>query len=637
MKRILALLTALALLLGCAAAETAEAPEAAAPQIEMKTYPLYLLYKDQTWPEDFPLYFVDGVNDLPYVDLFDWAKVLNWLYPAMSDELFAGYQVTAEQGQENDRVSYTRENSHTALFDFTNGTITWDDYMGFLRQTVGSYMDLTGISPAGRDGAPFLLATVNTKDRYGEITTVDLAKYGIRMIAQDGKYLVPLQTMSAFFITPYQAGCYFNQQALFLCAISDLKDPNQALLLKLMTAGLLTTDLIMEAQAIEGGQAEKMNYIMNKIMSTEEGMAVILEFKQKMEKSVYPLYFAGPKGERSEQLTAYGFVELCLELDSFYGLREAHNIKDFHMFFLENGLATDLLNPDPGKADSAIAALTQYWIDDGHSGFTSPSYLTQSNPAEGIDFGLDSSARQQAGQTAQMYRARYPEARQGYYEVGNTAYVTFDNFLIGEDGDKIKDYYALAESGNLPNDTLGLIIKAHQQITRENSPIENVVLDLSCNGGGAAPAAVFVLGWFLGNAQVSIQNPFTDSESTTVYRADVNLDHEFDERDTVSHLNLYCLISPTSFSCGNLVPWAFKADGRVTLLGKVSGGGACVVQPMTTAWGTSFQISGIKRISFTKNGAYYDVDQGVEPDYFIRSYDHFFDREKLTEFINGLY
>ena len=51
-------------------------------------------------------------------------------------------------------------------------------------------------------------------------------------------------------------------------------------------------------------------------------------------------------------------------------------------------------------------------------------------------------------------------------------------------------------------------------------------------------------------------------------------------------LNLYCLISPNSFSCANLVPWAFKEDGSVTLLGKVSGGGSCLVRPKTTAWGT---------------------------------------------------
>ena len=99
---------------------------------------------------------------------------------------------------------------------------------------------------------------------------------------------------------------------------------------------------------------------------------------------------------------------------------------------------------------------------------------------------------------------------------------------------------------------------------------------------------------------------------------------------------MYCLSSPQSFSCGNLVPWAFKADGRVTLLGRVSGGGSCAVDFLTTAWGTSYQLSGPNRMSFVKNGAYYDVDQGAEPDVFIRDFRNVYDRNALTEIVNSL-
>ncbi len=124
----------------------------------------------------------------------------------------------------------------------------------------------------------------------------------------------------------------------------------------------------------------------------------------------------------------------------------------------------------------------------------------------------------------------------------------------------------------MPDDTLGLIIQAHEQITRENSPIENVVLDLSNNTGGDVDAAVFVLGWLLGEAPFSVKDMSTGAMSTSVYRADVNLDRTFDEKDTVLDKNLYCLISPVSFSCGNLVPAALKSSQKVTLLGRTSGG-----------------------------------------------------------------
>ena len=81
-------------------------------------------------------------------------------------------------------------------------------------------------------------------------------------------------------------------------------------------------------------------------------------------------------------------------------------------------------------------------------------------------------------------------------------------------------------------------------------------------------AAVFVLGWFLGDAPFSVKNMTTGAMSTSVYRADVNLDREFDEKDTVADKNLFCLISPVSFSCGNLVPAALKSSQKVTLVGQ---------------------------------------------------------------------
>ena len=323
-----------------------------------------------------------------------------------------------------------------------------------------------------------------------------------------------------------------------------------------------------------------------------------------------------------------------MEMDNLYGAKESHRIDDFNSYFSQTGLLLDLLSTNVVDADNAVFRLSTKWLDDGHSKTISRSFRTETAQEETAEtFGYSASALDDLVEELGWLRDEYPEAKLPYYEVGNTAYVFFDSF----DVDMTRDYYALAEAGELPDDTIGLIFNAHKQITRENSPIENVVLDLSTNGGGAAIAAAYVICWFLGDAQLSVRNTFTGAESTTVYRADVNLDRKFDDADTISDLNLYCLDSSFTFSSGNLVPWAFKSDGWVTILGKVSGGGSCAVQPMTTAWGTSFRISGPQQISFVKNGAYYDVDKGVEPDYIIKDYRHFYEREALTEFINGLY
>ena len=99
---------------------------------------------------------------------------------------------------------------------------------------------------------------------------------------------------------------------------------------------------------------------------------------------------------------------------------------------------------------------------------------------------------------------------------------------------------------------------------------------------------------------------------------------------------LFCLTSPVSFSCANLVPAIFKQTGEVTLIGQRTGGGANAVLPAATASGTLFQISGTKQISTSINGSFYSVDTGVDPDVILTRPESFYDRPALVEMINSL-
>ena len=56
----------------------------------------------------------------------------------------------------------------------------------------------------------------------------------------------------------------------------------------------------------------------------------------------------------------------------------------------------------------------------------------------------------------------------------------------------------------------------------------------------------------------------------------------------------------------------------------------------STAWGTMFQMSGAYRLSFRKNGSFYDIDEGVDPDIYIDHLEILYDREALTQLINNL-
>jgi hypothetical protein len=291
--------------------------------------------------------------------------------------------------------------------------------------------------------------------------------------------------------------------------------------------------------------------------------------------------------------------------------------------------------PDPKNADIAIYRTITDYLDDGHSQFVAYSYLTGKDDYKAPKGASEYRWNDHHDRYTKAREKFYPDGIPGYEEVGNTAYITFDQFYMESvDGD---EYYKTDPKDFSDQDTIGLIMKAHSMITRENSPIENVVIDLSCNLGGMADTAVFTLGWFLGEASIGMKNTMTGAMCSSTYRCDVNRDRKFDEKDELGDRRLFCLTSPVSFSCGNLVPCIFKESNKVTLLGRTSGGGSCVVEPASSAWGTSFQLSGIKRLSFVMNGAFYDIDRGADPDYVISTPEQYYDRKALTEYINSIY
>ena len=162
-------------------------------------------------------------------------------------------------------------------------------------------------------------------------------------------------------------------------------------------------------------------------------------------------------------------------------------------------------------------------------------------------------------------------------------------------------------------------------------------MDLSENSGGDSSAAIFVISWFLGEADIALRDVFTGAETNAMYQADVNLDGEFNEDDSVgTGYKLYCLTSNCSFSCGNLVPAACKSSGKVTLVGQTTGGGSCVVLPCTSSAGTIFQLSVSMQISIIQNGSFYNTDSGIVPHFFLDKAESYYDRPALAEYLNQI-
>lgn len=574
MKKLFCILLALLMVLSMSAPALADESHS----ITSEVFPTYFDGVDIGAP--IALYFLNGEKDLPYLEVHDLCDLLNGLVG--DGGVTVGFEIKTEEPVVTitRRHEGGRDDGTIVTFDFDKSEIRFMDYNLFtMPRSNSSILDMTGIKYINDKGESLVMQKVDrgTFDRYGDELVLPLADYGIELVYQpveDGLYLIPLQTFSDFFLAPTLSRCaFYNGQYINLIG------------------------------AIKPGDE---------------------------------LYYAAPTGERSEALAKFGYSELCMMLDYLYGLKEVHEIDSFAQLFHQVGFEGLLQGPEAAQADAAIYRLITDYFDDGHSKLYAFSYLTGSLDYE-APLGPSETKWNDQNELYTSARAKfYPDGIPGYEEVGNTAYITFDEFT--QPYADVEQYYQAEDAADLDDsDTIALIMKAHAMINRENSPIENVVLDLSCNYGGTSYAAEFVIAWFLGEASVGVKDTMTGAVSASTYRCDANRDRQYDEGDTLAGKRLFCLSSPVSFSCGNLLPCALKASDMVTILGRTSGGGSCVVQNISSAWGTSFRISGSKRLSFIKNGSYYDIDRGTDPDFIITSPEKYYDRQDLTDYINSLY
>lgn len=545
--------------------------------LKTKDVPIY--YNSAESKENISLAFFDPDESVPYISLEDVSKLLKNAYLIQANDKDYTLNLTSD----GRTATLTRENGTWMKLDFDEDTITFLDLDDFVRASnMKSLLDVVGESSLKSEASRAMFEhTDDSYERYGDAIILNLDDYGIDLIRDKDKYYMPLAIINDFILNRLYIPLVYNGKSVILFQYGGLQNEDESL------------------------------------------------------SDIGELYYDGNAEKISPSMAMFNYNELCLMLDYNYGLKETHGISSFDRIFLQTGTKQKLLSTDPKMIDSALADFINHNLDDGHSGFRLPSY--ESGAEAEIENGYGSSIAIMIDEMKRFGLARmeaYPDGCPGYEEVGNTAYITFDGFKsIPEDA----DYYKNPPKEADPNDTVGLMLYSYQQITREESPIENVVLDLSNNGGGDSNAASFVLGTFLGTGMYSIHNTMTGAMMTDYVHVDLNLDHKFDEKDSLQGYKLYCLESFNSFSYGNLVPSVFKNSHKVTLLGQTSGGGSCMVLPCTSATGTVFQVSGPLRMAFTKNGSFYDIDQGAEPDFYIDDEKNFYDRKALTEYINGLF
>ena len=537
------------------------------------------------------LYFKEGAEDIPYVNI----------------EELCNYYFTVEYPEKYKVLITSKNNNYTStvLIDLTKRKIYFSNYDHYISQFYSESSKLF-----------FDLANVQENDF-------------IKIEKSFNSWGAPIEVNFSGF------------EDFVLCAEIDGK---LNYYVSLNTYGNLFT---LSQYVYNGKEVYSVNKIINKFDNVRE---------------FYRFDEGTGKKMRSSALTDFTYNELCINLDLNYGLKELHGNKFdcFDSYFEYVGLKSKLLNPDPEIFCKAIWDLCEAYFSDNHSNFKFASYYCgydiAKKFAERVETGDENLL---TGESLGKKIELYYTARQNAYienipglefsDDEKTAIVRFDHYTTSGDSDLnaiIKE--TNLELGKTTEDICNSIKENYTAIQKDikteyylycvnkmikkNPKVENVILDMSNNTGGSCRTAVATLAWMLGEVQTNITNSITGAKCSSVYVCDINADGKFDENDTIKDKKLFCLISPASFSCGNMVPAMLKSSDRVVLLGETSGGGSACVYPTMTADSTTFRISSRYVMSENKNGSNYDIDKGIEPHVRLQP-ETLYDRETICSIV----
>lgn len=488
----------------------------------------------------------------------------------------------------------TTKNNITVEFDYNAKTITFSDYILFNSTGDKDAPDmLDGIGEKANREHEFV--KVLQQSRYVSENSFCLQMgYGtIPMLMQDGEIYIPLATVTDFFYPaadPYRI--IYNGNRLFRYTwLDSLYDE---------TTGELTGD-------------------------GEE-------------------YFNTGGSGLTEALTRVNYYELCAAMDANYGLKESHKITDFDNYFEQTGLKKELLSGDAVRMDTALVTLINRYFADLHSLYITPSpffdYLKYGSLLDSSLYAASSyAARLSTSDRQQQLRREKNGYLQTYQRVGDTAFITFDEFSVSMFPGST--YYPEPTLDRWTRgDTICILYDAYKHLKNEDSDVKNIVIDLSCNTGGAVPALLWMLDFVIGKSEVEICYSTTGSLQTVALEFDLNFDSVIDENDKSLReqgYNIAVITSDCSFSCGNAAPCYLKyLDPDVLMLGQTSGGGAALIGYGSTAAGSCFRYSSNNVLVTRRNGQIQTVDNGVRPDIYL-SNARMYDRTYISQVVDNAF
>jgi uncharacterized repeat protein (TIGR02543 family) len=300
---------------------------------------------------------------------------------------------------------------------------------------------------------------------------------------------------------------------------------------------------------------------------------------------------------------------LVLIFDYFYGLKDVNGIETYYDVFgkFVNNL---IYGRDTGHY-RAIYDLT-YSLDDLHTYHITTGYYVET------DFGYTLTLNDLGPRSAGYYQgswavrdaanAVFPDGRPSLRVTpdGKTAIIVIDSFTV---------------------DTPNLFKLSLEELAAEYPLVENVIVDLTRNGGGNVGAVWRTLGYMWDDViYYHSQNP-TEGSAVTYQIYDTYPSYDY---------NWFILTSSVTFSAANLMASTAKEQGIATIIGLNSTGGASSISGTVLPTGDVIFISSTNVISTLVDGEYVSVEYGVQVDYSVGNVNNLYNDTYLQELIQTI-
>ena len=499
----------------------------------------------------------------------------------------------------------------TAVVDTDKDTFDSDDYEAFTNM-MG--MVQPGMPNVGLDGLPLVRWKSMEATPQNVHLTLDYGKYGIDLRTDDSNVYFPLATIADLYTDIYMHIADYNGQQVMVAPKG--------------------------AEELDNG---------------------------------YPASFIAPilKETRTKDMATFAYNNLCFTLTNLFGypgrtLLEKKGLKEkgldqalkdygqagtmtrelllstnMYDYIAGTNTLACLLN-DGGHTDTNINHISK--MDSSTDFYKTMGSTVKAKLEEFYGYCPEYAAVKKVDDDYDTIHSKLIEARIAkigrgvtYYKEGNTAYCLFNVFDC--DFAAWRKFYKgegpKPTVENHPNDWLAVLLDALEKAEKDPE-VKNFVLDLSTNGGGSEDIVMVITSLMCNKAEAYNENSLLGQKQKIYYEVDRNLDGKFDEKDAEVKYNLRfaLLVSPCSFSCGNMLP-ALMKDFGIPLIGQRTGGGSCAVLYNPSADGFGYRYSTHRSRLMNQKGE--NVDPGVEPDLKLESPEEFFDFQKISQFIEKFY